>query len=169
MRAFLDRLYDAAGYAAAFFMVGTLLMVVAGIADRMLSLGLRGTDMYAGYSMAATGFLALAHTLKRGEHIRVTLILQAVSPKVRHAMEIVALLASSILSGAFAFYSIRFVFQSWEFNDISTGTDATPLWIPQLSMAIGAVVLFVAFVDGFVMEIAGKRSVAASGESAHHE
>lgn len=169
MRAFLDRFYDAAGYAAAFFMVATLLMVVAGIADRMLSLGLRGTDMYAGYSMAATGFLALAHTLKRGEHIRVTLILQAVSPKVRHVMEVAALLVSSVLSGAFAFYSVRLACQSWEFNDISTGADATPLWIPQLSMAIGAVVLFVAFIDDFVMEVAGKRTVPAGAESAHHE
>ena len=169
MRAFLDRLYDAAGYAAAFFMVGTLLMVVAGIADRMFSLGLRGTDMYAGYSMAATGFLALAHTLKRGEHIRVSLILQAVPPRTRRAMEIVALLVSGILSGAFAFYAVRLVYQSWEFNDISTGSDATPLWIPQLSMAIGAAVLLVAFIDDFVMEIAGKRHAGTGSEPARHE
>jgi hypothetical protein len=36
-----------------------------------------GTDAYAGYFMAASGFLALAHTLKHGEHIRVTLVINA--------------------------------------------------------------------------------------------
>jgi hypothetical protein len=40
-------------------------------------------------------------------------------------------------SGALAWYSIRLVLQSREFVDISTGLDATPLWIPQLGMAIG--------------------------------
>jgi hypothetical protein len=35
-----------------------------------------GADSYAGYRMAASGFLALAHTFKGGEHIRVTLVLE---------------------------------------------------------------------------------------------
>lgn len=169
MRAFLDKLYNAAGYAAAFFMVGTLLMVVAGIADRLLALGWRGTDMYAGYSMAACGFLALAHTLKRGEHIRVSLILQAVSARSRRALEIWSLLVASVLSGAFAFYSIKLTYQSWEFQDISTGNDATPLWIPQIAMAVGAIVLFIAFIDDLVMEASGKRVAAAPDEALRNE
>ena len=50
-----------------------------------------GTDAYAGYCMAAAGFLALAHTLKRGEHIRVTLILEHVAGRARRALELWAL------------------------------------------------------------------------------
>jgi TRAP-type C4-dicarboxylate transport system permease small subunit len=157
MRLFLDRLYNGAGYAAGCFMLATLLMVTAGIVDRLLALGLRGADMYAGYSMAAAGFLALAHTLKRGEHIRVSLVLRAVSPRVRRMLEIWSLFAASVLTGALAYYSIRLVYQSWDFHDVSIGLDATPLWIPQLSMAIGAVILFIAFADDLVMEILGKR------------
>ncbi len=76
MRAFLDRLYNAAGYLAALFLVGTLVMVLTGIAGRLMNFHVPGTDSYAGYCMAASGFLALAHTLKRGDHIRVTLILE---------------------------------------------------------------------------------------------
>ncbi len=169
MRAFLDKLYDAAGYAAAFFMVGTLLMVVAGIADRMFALGLRGTDMYAGYSMAASGFLALAHTLKRGEHIRVALILQAVAPKAKHALEIWSHAVGTLLSGAFAFYAIRLAYQSHEFNDISTGNDATPLWIPQIPMAVGAIVLCIALLDDLLLEFRGKRVALESEEAVHSE
>jgi TRAP-type C4-dicarboxylate transport system permease small subunit len=169
MRAFLNALYNAAGYAAALFMIGTLAMVVAGIADRLLSLGWRGTDMYAGYAMAATGFLALAHTLKRDEHIRVSLLLQAVSPRVRHGLEIWSLLIATLLSGAFAFYAIRLVYQSWDFHDVSTGNDATPLWIPQVPMALGALILFIAFVDELILELQGKRTAAGGDEILHNE
>jgi TRAP-type C4-dicarboxylate transport system permease small subunit len=169
MRRTLDTLYGAAGYAAAFFMIGTLLMVLAGIADRLIGLNWRGTDMYAGYCMAAAGFLALAHTLKRGEHIRVTLLLQAVSAPRKHALELWSLFAASVLAGAFAFYAIKLAYQSWDFHDISTGNDATPLWIPQIGMALGAVVFFIAFVDEFQLEWRGLRTEAASDEALHNE
>jgi TRAP-type C4-dicarboxylate transport system permease small subunit len=169
MRLFLDKLYNAAGYLAAFFMVGTLLMVVAGIADRALALGWPGTDMYAGYSMAACGFLALAHTFKRGEHIRVSLVLQAVSARSRRMLDIWSLFVASVLSGAFAFYATKLAYESWEFHDISTGNDATPLWIPQISMAVGAIVLFIAFVDDLLMEMAGKRVAVVPAEALRNE
>lgn len=169
MRALLDRLYMAAGYAAAFFMVATLLMVVAGIADRALALGWRGTDMYAGYAMAACGFLALAHTFKRGEHIRVSLLLQAASPRMQRAMEIWSLLAASLLAGALSFYAIKLTWQSWDFHDVSTGNDATPLWIPQVSMAVGAVVLLIALLDELLLELRGQRVVRASAEQLRNE
>lgn len=169
MRGFLDRLYAAAGYAAAFFMVLTLLMVVAGIADRALAFGWRGTDMYAGYAMAACGFLALAHTFKRGEHIRVSLLLQASSERVRRVLEIWSLFAAGLLAGALAFYSVRLTYQSWDFHDVSTGNDATPLWIPQIAMAVGAIVLFIALLDDLILEIRGKRVAHASGEMLRNE
>ena len=86
MRAALDKLYDAAAWLAAFMMIGTLLMVVLGMVDRYVSLNFRGTDMYAGYCMAGAGFLALAHTLKKNEHIRVTLLLNAVPAGAKRAL-----------------------------------------------------------------------------------
>ena len=169
MRAYLDRLYDAAAYVAAFFMIGTLAMVLVGIVGRLLNWYVAGTDSYAGYCMAASGFLALAHTLKRGEHIRVSLVLEHVGVRARHGLEVWALAVASVLAGAFAFYSVRLAVQSWQFNDISTGNDAMPLWIPQIPMAIGTVVLFIAFVDELIGEWRGRRRVAVPTEALHHE
>ncbi|MBK7471274.1 MAG: TRAP transporter small permease subunit [Betaproteobacteria bacterium] len=169
MRKSLDTLYDCAAYAAAVFMVGTLVSVLAGILDRYLALGFRGTDMYAGYCMAAAGFLALAHTLKRGDHIRVTLILQKLTGRARHLTEIWALFAATLLAALFAIYSVRLSYLSWDFHDISTGNDATPLWIPQLAMAAGTIVLLIAFIDELVLEIRGRRTTGTSGEALHNE
>ena len=75
MRRSLDFLYDAAAWLAALAMIGVLAMVLASILGRLLHFNLAGSDAYAGYCMAAAGFLALAHTLKKNEHIRVSLII----------------------------------------------------------------------------------------------
>jgi TRAP-type C4-dicarboxylate transport system permease small subunit len=160
MRRALDALYIAAAYVAALFLVGTLVMVLLGIAGRLLSFQVRGTDAYAGYFMAGAGFLALAHTLTRGEHIRVTLILDHAGATGKRWLERWALGVALLLSLAFAYYSVRLAWQSHAYHDISTGTDATPLWIPQLSMATGNVVLAIAFLDQFVRELRGTRVIA---------
>ena len=169
MRAALDRLYLAAGVLAAMFMFGTLAMVIAGVAARLLGFNVPGTDSYAGYCMAAAGFLALAHTLKRGEHIRVTLILEHLPPGPQRVLALWALGVATLLSALFAYYSVRLSWQSWDFHDISTGNDATPLWIPQMSMALGAVVLCVAFVDELVLEWRGARLAKMPDEALHNE
>ena len=69
---------------------------------------------------------------RRGEHIRVTLLIEHAGSNVRRALELWSLAAGSALSTAFAFSTVKLAWQSWDFNDVSTGNDATPLWIPQL-------------------------------------
>jgi len=169
MRKLLNALYDSTAWLAALGMIGTLLSVLAGVLDRQFAWSLRGTDMYAGYCMAASGFLALAHTLKKGEHIRVTLLLNALHGRSRHAMEVWALAAASGLAALFAYYSVKLSINSWQYNDISTGNDATPLWIPQIAMGLGTVVLLIALLDELVLELRGRRNVVASDEALHNE
>jgi TRAP-type C4-dicarboxylate transport system permease small subunit len=169
MRRFLNALYDGAAWLAALAMVGLLAMVLLTIVSRQLHFHVAGTDAYAGYLMAACGFLALAHTFKRGEHIRVTLLLHRLQGAPRRAMELWALLAGSLLAALGAWYSVRLAWQSRLFNDISTANDATPLWIPQLAMATGSVILLIALIDELWLEIRGERSHATPDESLRNE
>ncbi len=169
MRNALDRLYDAAAALAALFMVGLLAMVLLSIVSRQLHFHVPGTDAYAGYLMAGAGFLALAHTLKRGEHIRVTLLLSALPGAGRRALELWSLAAASLLAWLFAFYAARLAWQSHAFHDVSTASDATPLWLPQLAMALGTLILAIAFVDEFVLELRGRRRATQSAEMLHNE
>ena len=169
MRKFLDALYLSAAALAALFMVGLLVMVLLSIVSRQLQFHVPGTDAYAGYFMAASGFLALAHTLKRGEHIRVTLVINALKGRWKRGLEVWALGAATLLALLFAFYSVRLSWQSYSFHDISTSSDATPLWIPQLAMALGTIILAIAFVDELVLELRGRRVTVETGEALRNE
>ncbi|MDP3616506.1 MAG: TRAP transporter small permease, partial [Rhodoferax sp.] len=107
--------------------------------------------------------------LKRGEHIRVTLLLSALKGRWKKGLEIWALGFACALSAMFAFYSCRLAWQSRTFHDISTSSDATPLWLPQIAMALGTVILAIAFVDELLLEISGKRLERSSDEALRNE
>ena len=169
MRKTLDLLYTSAAALAALFMVALLAMVLLSILGRQLHFNIPGIDAYASYLMAGAGFLALAHTLKRGEHIRVTLVLQTLPPAAQRWLERWAMAAAALLALLFAWYSVRLAWQSFDFHDISTGNDATPLWMPQLSMALGAIVFAVASLDELVIEWRGRPAKAVETEALRHE
>ena|SRR5690554_5651343 len=168
MRRMLDGLYTASAWLAGLSMIGVLVMVLVTILSRFFGIAAHGTDSYAGYAMAGAGFMALATTLKHGEHIRVTLLLSVLKGKTLKGIELAALIIATVLSGFLAYYSASVVWQSWEINDISMGLDATPLWIPQLLMAFGTLVFFIAFCDELVLELLGQRP-SADTKDAHHE
>ena len=165
MRLLLDRLFEATMFLAGVFMVGTLLTVLSSICGRFYPpLGIAGADAYAGYCMAASAFLALASTLGRGEHIRVTLILERLPRRARRRLDIFCHLAALAISSMLAWYSVRLVRQSLEFNDISTGLDATPLWIPQIGMAVGTTVFAIAFAAQLFDLLSGHSRQRAGGD-----
>lgn len=166
MRKALDALYLGAAWMAALCMIGVLAMVLLSIVGRLMGFHVPGTDAYAGYAMAGAGFMALAHTLKSGEHIRVTLIIGRLAGSARRGLEIWALSVACVLAGLLAFYAWRLAWQSHQFHDISTGTDATPLWMPQILMGLGCTVLLIALLDEWWLELRGQRSHAA-GDTRH--
>lgn len=147
MRRLLDLLYEASAWLAALFMVGTLGMVLAGLLNRFVPLPFGGFDAMAGYFVAAAGFLALAHTLKRGDHVRVTVLLHSVGPLQRRILEVLCLTVALALSGALAWNAAEMAWTSWAFGKVSLHPDRTLLWLPQSAMALGVGVFCVALFD----------------------
>ena len=79
-------------------------------------------------------------------------------------------MAGGALSLFLAFYAVRLVGLSWLTHDVSPASDATPLWIPQLAMALGCVGLAVGLLDAALSRLAGLRfEVRAGAEAAHVE
>jgi tripartite ATP-independent transporter DctM subunit len=149
MRRFLNATYNASGFAAAFSLIAILCLIVAQMVCRWFGVMFPGSAQYAGYAMAAASFLALADTFRKNEHIRVSMLIEK-SGNLRRGCEIWVYTLSAVVAVFFAWYAIQAPILSYRINDISQGQDGTPLWIPQLSMAVGAVILAIACIDSLL-------------------
>ena len=150
LRRTLDGLYLGCGMVAAGFLLLMLGIIVAQMVARWTGFLFPGAASYAGYTMAAASFFALAHALDRGSHIRVGLLLSAVGPAARRWIEVWCFAIGAAAAWFLARYAINLVWWSWTLGDVSQGQDATPLWIPQTAMAAGSVVFAVALTDHLV-------------------
>lgn len=149
LRRFLDFLYNLGGVIAAFFLLAILGIIVAQMLARWTGHVFPGATDYAGYCMAAASFFTFAYALNHGAHIRVSLFLSALG-KYRWWGELWCFGVGAIIATYLARYAVKGTYWSWKLKDVSQGLDATPLWIPQLSMSIGTILLAVAFWDHLV-------------------
>lgn len=149
IRKTLDGLYFLGGALAAISMIAILLLICAQMAARWVGATFPGAANYAGYSMAAATFFALAYALNQGAHIRVTLVLHHLG-KFRRAGEIWCYGGSAVFMSFFAYSALERNLQSYRFNFISQGQDAVALWIPEMSMTIGSALLALALWDHLV-------------------
>src|SRR4051812_9031223 len=84
IRVFLDRLYLFSGYLAGLFLIAIFVLMMLLSGGRPLGINIPAGDDFISWCMAATAFLGLAHTFKHGEMIRVGLLIDRFSDKVRH-------------------------------------------------------------------------------------
>ncbi len=155
MRNFLDKLYVGAGMLAGLFIVLITLMILAQIIGRWFGLIIPSTEDFAGFFLAATTFLALAYTFRMGGHIRVTILVHLLKGPLQRISLLLALGVFSAMIAYGAYYTAAFAYESWSFHELSQGYIPVPLWIPQLSMAIGLLIFLVALVDDLIVVAAG--------------
>jgi len=153
MRKFLDWLYTGSGVLAGVFLVLIAALSLAQICGRLLGFAAYSFDDFAGFCMAASSFLGLAHTYRRNEHIRVALVIDRFSGGTRRVLELLCLAASAFLIAYFAWYAADMVLFSYQNNDVSQGLVAVPLWLPQGGMALGLVIMTIALLEDLVTVI----------------
>lgn len=156
-RKLLDGLYLGAGVAAAIFLFVIFALMMTMSLGREAGLNVPAGDDFAAWSMAAMSFLGLAHTFKRGEMIRVGLLTEHLHGRRRQVADIIALSVVLAFILFFAWHAGAMVRDSWRFNDMAQGTVAMPLWIPQLFVAFGLMVLVIAVLDELLHVLAGNR------------
>ena len=153
---FLKNIYRFSGYIAALFLILVATFILIGIASRIFGFYIRGLAEYSGYCMAASSFFALAYTFVEGGHIRITLFLEKISGVKKKLLEIWCLIIASFYSGYVAFYFIKMLKISYEFQERSEGADEILIWIPQTSVAIGSLIFFVCVFHQFILKIFNK-------------
>ncbi|UWR30221.1 TRAP transporter small permease [Sulfitobacter sp. W002] len=150
LRRLLDGLYIGAGALAALCLVAILTLIVAQMVARWTGNVFPGAASYAGYAMAGASFLAFANALNRGSHIRVSILLNALSTGGKRLLDIWCFAVAAAVAWYFTYYAYWFVYWSWKFNEVSQDQDATALWIPQSVMIIGGGILAIALTDNLL-------------------
>ena len=157
LRRFLDALYWICGALAGLMLVALCVVMMLMSVGREFGINLKGGDEISGWLCAALCFLGLAHTFKHGDLIRVTLMVDRFEGGRRRLIELVALFTGGAFLALFAWFLVKMVWDSWRFNEFAQGVIAIPIWIPQSALAVGVVLLLVAFADEFVRVLMGNK------------
>ena len=166
MRRALDRLYDVSGALAAVCLAAICFLMLAQSFARELGLLIRGADDITGWLTAASAFLALGHTFRHGELVRVGLWIDMVKGPARRWMEIIALSITALFVGYMLWAVVTFVFESWKFNEVAQGLVRIPIWIPQMSFVLGVLIFFIAVIDELVIVVQGAKPTYQLAEEA---
>lgn len=164
MRRALDALYGASAVLAAAFLAAICVVMLAQVLGRETGYLLRGADDITAWLCAASAFFALASTFRRGELVRMMIVVERLGPRARLRLEIFALLVAAVFTGFMLWSVVRFVYESWQFKEIAQGLIKVPIWIPQLSFAFGVLVFFIAVLDEFVAVLAGRTPAYRAAE-----
>lgn len=152
----LDWVFHVAGVLSAVLLAGIAVLTFVQIVGRMMGLLISTGTEFAGFCMAGSIFLALAWTLRSGDHIRVTLFVQKLPARVRRITEIWCLAVAVLAIGLFSYSAIGMTWDSYRFGDVSVGMVPVPLWVPQIAMALGVLMLELAFLEQLVLVLRGR-------------
>lgn len=153
----LQRIYDLCAALSGGLIICICLLISAQIvlnAMGRLSPGLLPSTIpsyadFSGFMLAGATFLAMAHTLRAGGHIRVSLVTARLPMRFQIVVEGFVLLTAASLIGYAAWFMVGLVAESVHYGDVSNGIIPVALWIPQSVAAFGITLLLVAVLHTF--------------------
>ncbi len=95
----------------------------------------------------AIGFLGAAYCLKQDGHFSITIVVDKLKPKNKKALKILTNLMGLLYSIIFVYKGIEMVKFSYDMEDVSSGLLEFPLWIPELLLPCGGLLLALQFVN----------------------
>lgn len=157
MRRLLDRLYLGAGALGAFCVFLIFVLMIVGGVGRQMNWHVSGMNDAVAWLCAAGSFFAMAHAFRHGDFVRVTLLLEAVPPRVRRVLDVACLLIAALSVAYLTYWATSFTWESYEFAEMATGLLVIPIWIPQSTFVIGCWLLLIAMIDELVGVVRGEK------------
>lgn len=157
MRRFLDALYATAAALAALSVLAIFVLMIYASIGREIGWRVGTINDLVSWLCAAAAFLAMAGSFRNGDFVRVSLMLEQLPPRGRHAFELVSLAVAAVAIGYLAFWAARFTYESWELHDMAGGLLVVPMWIPQMSFVVGALLFFIAVLDELWLVLRGHK------------
>lgn len=161
IRRSLDALYIGGAVLAALCVLAILMLMMAASIGRVLEWRVSWVNDVVAWLCAASAFMGMAYSFRNGDFVRVTLLLESLGAGARRRLEVAALLVAAMAIGYLAWWAAAFTWESWMFGDIAGGMVPIPMWIPQLSFVIGALLFLVAVLDECARVLQGRKPTYA--------
>lgn len=151
------------------FIAATLVFVQ--IVLRALGLSFSGLYEIAAFCAVWSVFLTAGVGIQRNIHVRVDVLLMMCPPPIAYALRLLSALLMVGMSAVLCYSGYLLIDESLTFGDRTLGMISIPMWIPQLIMPLGGLLMLVHAVAHLVEVFqAGPRAAGASAEpelSAH--
>lgn len=144
-RSFLFWITEVSTRLAELLMLTMMVLITGEIVCRsFLGFSLLRVDEVAGYMLVAILFLGITISFRSGSLLRVDFILDRLPAKARLWLDAVFDLMGFCFVATLAFAMVNFVMSTFERGMVAPTLLATPLYIPQSVMPLGATLLAVA-------------------------
>lgn len=153
MRKLLDGIYGASLLLAGAFLVAIFALMVGEALLRKMGSYITGASELVGWCCAAAGFLALPATFKRGDMVRVGLLVDALPPRFRKPLLLGCLALALVFTGYMLKAVAAYMWGSFTVSELTQGMIEVQVWIPMLSFFLGVLLLLVAVIDELVVAL----------------
>jgi TRAP-type C4-dicarboxylate transport system permease small subunit len=145
-------------------MWGVFLMMVLVVVDVALrtffSSSLLLVDEVCGYLLVLVAYFAYAEALKKDAHVRVDMVFNMLSDRVKVRLDLLFSIVSVIAIAVVTWASVIMVSRAYERGVTVPGILLTPVWIPQLAIVIGLLALLLQFLVE-IRKLAGRAASRA--------
>ena len=105
------------------------------------------------YLILVSALLGLAITFRMGGHIQVDFLISRLSAKTQCILEIIWSAMAVVLFCIFVSESTGMVEMSYHYNKLSPSILRFPLYIPQLALVIGGLLLLLEIINKFLLDV----------------
>lgn len=135
-------------------MIGMVLLILAEVVLRgVFNSTTEHSDELVGYLLVGVSFLSLALCQSRGAFHRVEMVQMRLGPRG----QVVSALVFDLLSFGYIaltdWYFLQFVMSSYRREAMASTVLATPLWIPETAMIVGATLLLIVLGKAVVNDV----------------
>lgn len=145
---------------AAIALIASMFLIAYSVVMRyFLNAPVTWVDELVGYLLVASVMLAAADALRQGEHIAVDILTERLSLSGRRITALAGFVAVAVAAALLTVEGVDMVAFSHMVGLLSNGHLAVPMWIPQIVVPIGAGLMGVAAIVGFIELVRGKAPV----------
>ena len=153
------------GHVQAWLTMALMILVMVDVISRyVMQNPLAISDEYGGFCLVAITCIGLAYAWKTRSHVRVEFIIKKLPVRRRQWLRLFTLFLAIVFTGFMVYGAIKLVSISLMFGTRSTSWLRTPVAWPQMTIVIGAILMFLQLIVEIIKQITKLSAREEEGE-----